>query len=385
MHTNLSPAHLTQTGDIPGMLGMAYQYDQLNRIRQARGYTNFTEAGWGSNSATPIYSADYTYDANGNLLTLKRSDQTNTMFDDLIYHYHKQGNNLVSNRLYQVKDEISAEVADYDIDSQGSTFDNEFPNANNNYRYSPLGELTQDNAEEIEEIKWRVDGKISEIIRPTASTKKSLKFDYDAFGNRTAKHVYHANGNWDNSTYYVRDAQGNVMAVYQYKPEETVVLGDTVMVDSYRLTERHIYGSSRVGMDTTPVEMIDHTGEIDPKETDRNPDQKTYELSNHLGNVLATFTSRRLPVYVPPIREEQPTIASYVANVRSVQDYYPFGMHMPGRNYVSGERHSALIFTFPYNGLLPGGGHVCSSFLMLAFSMQFFMYRTQRLFSELNL
>jgi RHS repeat-associated protein len=30
---------------------------------------------------------------------------------------------------------------------------------------------------------------------------------------------------------------------------------------------------------------------------------------------------------------------SHAAYVRSVQDYYPFGMHMPGRSFVSGDGH----------------------------------------------
>ncbi len=74
-----------------------------------------------------------------------------------------------------------------------------------------------DVSEEIEEIVWRVDSKIAEVRRTNGSTKKNLRFDYDATGNRIAKHIYADNAftQWENSTYYVRDASGNVMATYE--------------------------------------------------------------------------------------------------------------------------------------------------------------------------
>ena len=52
------------------------------------------------------------------------------------------------------------------------------------------------------------------------------------------------------STYYVRDAQGNVMSVYKLNI-------DTVQQSlAYFQKERHIYGSSMLGMDTDSLEMI---------------------------------------------------------------------------------------------------------------------------------
>ena len=50
---------------------------------------------------------------------------------------------------------------------------------NNNYKYDEIGNLTKDNQEEIEEIKWRVDGKIAEIKRGSGSNKQNLVFNYD--------------------------------------------------------------------------------------------------------------------------------------------------------------------------------------------------------------
>ncbi|RFM27496.1 RHS repeat domain-containing protein [Deminuibacter soli] len=56
--------------------------------------------------------------------------------------------------------------------------------------------------------------------------------------------------------------------------------------------------------------------------------QKVYELTNHLGNVLATVSNRRQPVSL-----NNTTIDHYEPVVMSATDYYPFGMEMPGRVY----------------------------------------------------
>jgi RHS repeat-associated protein len=62
--------------------------------------------------------------------------------------------------------------------------------------------------------------------------------------------------------------------------------------------------------------------------------QKRYEHTNHLGNVLATIGDRKKPqdVTIPG-----DNIADYYdATLFSAQDYYPFGMEMPGRTFVLG-------------------------------------------------
>src|SRR5690606_22386075 len=53
---------------------------------------------------------------------------------------------------------------------------------------------------------------------------------------------------------------------------------------------------------------------------------KTYELSNHLGNVLATVSDRRVSGTCT-----DSIVDFYDADILSVSDYYPFGMGMEGR------------------------------------------------------
>jgi RHS repeat-associated protein len=66
---------------------------------------------------------------------------------------------------------------------------------------------------------------------------------------------------------------------------------------------------------------------------------KFFELSNHLGNVLATVSDRRVQVSAGGIN-----IDYYLADVVSASDSYPFGMEMPGRNYSSGK------YRYGFNG-----------------------------------
>jgi hypothetical protein len=67
--------------DLPGlgsnrMQAMVYGYDQLHRIVQARSLTEYGTTGYGERGDTvKRYDVDYSYDANGNLLTLQRLDE----------------------------------------------------------------------------------------------------------------------------------------------------------------------------------------------------------------------------------------------------------------------------------------------------------------------
>ena len=65
-------------------------------------------------------------------------------------------------------------------------------------------------------VKWTVTGKVSDVTRTAGSQKPDLHFDYDAMGQRIAKTVTNkneTNGDKFVTTYYVRDPQGNVLAV----------------------------------------------------------------------------------------------------------------------------------------------------------------------------
>ena len=149
--------------------------------------------------------------------------------------------------------------------------------------------------------------------------KKNLKFDYDAFGQRVAKHVFSNTGIWEKSIYYVRDPQGNVMATYEH--------AGTGGLATYKVIERPIYGSSRLGMDVTKEDLYGVLSPVGPELVRK----KSYELSNHLGNVVSVVSDVKFPVGTTiglPI-------SYFNAEVLSYNDFLPFGAIMPGRNFNS--------------------------------------------------
>jgi len=87
--------------DLPGsqdpndMQAMVYKYDQLHRLVQARSLraytTSFTSR---TASSTGAYDANYTYDGNGNLLTLQRRNAAAAIQDNFTYGYYANSNKL---------------------------------------------------------------------------------------------------------------------------------------------------------------------------------------------------------------------------------------------------------------------------------------------------
>jgi RHS repeat-associated protein len=259
----------------------------------------------------------------GNILTQKRHKQDGTQIEDMTYRYQRDANGfLLSNRLYHVNDAIDSTIDATDIDDQGAGFDPLNININGayNYVYDEEGRLIKDKAEDIQQIVWRVDGKVKEINRSTGSTMARLKFDYDAMGRRIAKHVYNnQTGLLEKSTYYLLDAQGNTMATYDYAqaPNQTM---------SYQLKERHIYGSTRLGMYAESVTLVENPSS-ETTNTVVNQGFKYYEMTNHLGNVLTVIHDIKIPLN----NGSGPAVSSYRVGIRNSTDYSPFGVELDGR------------------------------------------------------
>jgi YD repeat-containing protein len=325
----------------PEAFGSAYQYDQLNRLSSSRVFTNIntTTNQWQSGAGTnpSAYATDYTYDAMGNILTQKRNGggTSATVLDELTYNYHTTTDGLVSNRLYQVNDVVSAGNYSDDIDDQG-TFNNIHSTIEtaNNYGYDELGNLVRDAQEEIASIEWTVYGKMKKITRNSGSSKADLEFGYDASGNRLWKKVTpKGSGAVISTYYYLRDAQGNEMCRY-------VKYTNTTNQLMYVAQEHSIYGSFRVGVDHRK-DTLYKAGSYSPAWGGANTSQralglKSFELANHLGNVLVTVSDK--PVY----KVSSATIF-FQPEITSISDYYPFGAPINGRSYSSSE------YRFGYN------------------------------------
>ena len=150
-------------------------------------------------------------------------------------------------------------------------------------------------------------------------------------GNRVKKKVVEDDGD-SIITYYVRDAQGNMMATYRKtgtSPDDTLFVQD-----------KYLYGSSRLGSYSYVTEVKTITEHTDTNRYRRTLGYKSYELSNHLGNVLVTVTDQKIPVE----DGRSGNVAYWNPKVVSYSDYYPFGMLMPGRQYNSN------TYRFGFNG-----------------------------------
>ena len=164
-------------------------------------------------------------------------------------------------------------------------------------------------------------GKISAIHK--AGT--DIFYTYDASGNRISKTV----GN--KTTWYVRDASGNVMGVYEK--------GGTNNEGHLTLTELHMYGSSRLGVYNTKTDVSPSA--VQPDITIFERGDKFFELTNHLGNVLVTITDKRNQ------HVTNGALDYYEADIATATDYYPFGMGLVGRKF---EATSTSKYRYSVNG-----------------------------------
>ncbi|UUC47428.1 thrombospondin type 3 repeat-containing protein [Flavobacterium cerinum] len=221
-----------------------YQYDQLNRIK---GMTSkIIEGNFGF--VEDSYRSDYSYDRNGNLMTLNRwapryknSGMTELM-DQLRYNYQPG-----TNKLTHVNDEVPNGVFTNDPSNPNDTsldIDNQKPD---NYLYDEIGQLTSDEKEGLS-IEWRADGKIKSVFKTNGTI---ISFGYDGLGNRISKTV--SNGIDNTTTFYQRDGEGNVLSTY-----EMVKKG--LQAPRYYLIEQGIYGSSRLGVEKGRKELNANTG-----------------------------------------------------------------------------------------------------------------------------
>jgi RHS repeat-associated protein len=292
--------------------GYSYRYDQLNRIKSMRvDNINVSTTPFIWNIGTDnAFREDVTYDGNGNIKTYIRNGANlpnmPLAMDNLSYAY-KTG----TNQLLKVTDNVNkdnyTEALNLTEDLDGE----------NNYDYDKIGNLIRDRkiingvTESDIQIEWNVYGKIAKIIK----TDLTITYQYDPSGNRVRKSVL-KNGQVTD-TWYARDAQGNTIAVYSNKHNG--------QAGNYWL-EQHLFGSSRLGMWNPAIDISTTTGTSQWNLIGK----KSYEISNHLGNVLAVVSDKN--------------VGNGTAEVLSASDYYPFGMIMPGRKYNLGG------YRFGFNG-----------------------------------
>ena len=252
----LSGANLVKSPQIK-----AFRYDQLNRIKTANTHESMSSNVWaGLASFTNKYHEDFTYDFNGNIEHATRYDNASLILDNITYNYSPNATSPIgtyrpNNKLMYVDELAGITPITSDIEDQAA----------GNYSYDAIGNLTKDVSEKIDTINWTVYGKIKSLIRNNTTSKSDLEFVYDAQGNRIQKiektrdattFALLPSANWK-KTYYVRDAQGNVMTVYKEQLNSSVADGGIEL----QMAEQHIYGSSRLGILTALNNRIDVNAE----------------------------------------------------------------------------------------------------------------------------
>ena len=266
-----------------------YDYDLLNRIKSSNVYTVGTtetmDQSWKNTQPqnSDKYATTYRYDKNGNIdnpsvidgQALTRKDAEGITLDALNYIYERDANgHKINNRLQRVEETGTGADNHNNQQSIGGI---------HNYNYDEIGNLieetyylnqqtagndTPDNtADDVFEtrhitsqIQWDVYGKIEQVTiterdgtaEGAITNAKQLRFAYDAGGNRIEKSLYHGTTEPapypETSTFYVRDASGNIMAVYERKIE--TIENSTGYTVSLSLKEQPIYGSDRLGQYT---------------------------------------------------------------------------------------------------------------------------------------
>lgn len=299
-----------------------YKYDVLNRLKgmQAEHGLNASSNVW-----TPVsvddFSESVTYDPNGNILTYKRNGNNTWAgsplnMDKLTYHY-----DAGTNKLNWIHDSVPSGNYDVDIDAQEA----------GNYAYDAIGNLISDTKDSLLSIEWTVYGKIKRIIKANGTV---IDYTYDASGNRLSKNVSGV------ETRYIRDASGNVMSIY--------VSGDASL-NGGELSQRevHLYGSNRLGILNRSLNVQNQTSSSSYNlgnlgagfDVNFVRGEKFFELSNHLGNVLATVKDTK-----EGVSSDGNVVDYYLADVVSAQDYYPFGMLQVGRSF------SVEAYRYGFNG-----------------------------------
>lgn len=250
-----------------------YTYDFKNQLKEAFYTDAVASAGSlekfkvsgvieleGGSTADGIF-----YDANGNIKNLKRNNEEGTLMDDFAYSYIEN-----KNQLEEVDDAVDGIYASYEYNAIGQMT-------------AALGRGTFGD----QYFDYDVTGKVVAIYSVAAKTAEQLvaEYEYDDRGFRIRKVEHSDQG--DEETWYVRDASGNIIAIYEKEGADL------------ELSELPIYGSGKIG--TSFRDPLKH--------------KYSYELTDHLGNVRSVISKLKFYEVATIETENQPHEASIWENV----------------------------------------------------------------------
>jgi RHS repeat-associated protein len=263
-----------ETSTIPTPAQYSYKYDKKYQLTQADFGTHNTSTNLFTASSSNAYQvSNLTYDKNGNILSMRRKNDTGTNTFDSYYQITSNTNKLTTTS----------------SDAGGSTI-------TRTLSYDVIGQMTASttaiSGEKDKYVDYDVYGNVTAVYSDAAKLHPLVTYLYDETGGRIRKTSYNTISPYFaiSETYYVRDAVGNVQCVYD--------ASTTLQI------EFPIYGINRIGTAFLSTGSIEYD----------------YELKDHLGNVRAV------------IRRNSSTS---LLEVSKWTDYYPHGSVMPGRNFTS--------------------------------------------------
>lgn len=231
-----TPVGSEEDGELTGMY--QYTYDDKYQVKEA----NWAEPNYLLNTfsyADNKYRVtNLNYDPNGNIKNLTRYDKDALRTDNFTYAYEANKNKLTS-------------VSGY----------------TSNYTYNAIGQMT--GADKVsgddQYIEYDVSGKVRKVFKDAAKTQLATEYLYDDRGFRLVKITPTGSGSEVRSTWYIRDASGNVTSIYEQdgRPE-------LINTNPFTQTEVPVYGAGKLG-----TYYASQDGSV------------VYELTDHLGNVRA--------------------------------------------------------------------------------------------------
>jgi RHS repeat-associated protein len=217
-----------------------FTYDAKYQIQEAN-YSGPLALGFSTNK---FRLTNMSYDPNGNILTLKRYDELGNVQHDFAYAYANSMNN--PSWTGQEKNQLQS-VSGY-VDA---------------YTYNAIGQMTTEDKVDGEEVgdqfvEYDVTGKVRKVFSDALKADSTLKveYTYDDRGFRLSKKNLATN----RTTWYIRDASGNILSIYEESHADTTLTQ----------TEIPVYGSGKLG-----TYYANQDGSV------------LYELTDHLGNVRA--------------------------------------------------------------------------------------------------